>query len=369
MSGSRCVRTSSTSGTADEDRALDLLGDVVRALEREVAGELEMERDLEPSVDLEDAEVVDLPHLRDAERGRQHALAELGVRLARLDVDDDVGVGQRSRERVLDPVGGGMALPDGGARSDPDDDVGEVLAARLAHPEPPELDRRVERGDRRPRRVLGVDAGVRSMSTSTFRRRSRAAAATITSAATKSAAIASPSGNPSAAADEAGEHRERAREVAAEMERVREQRVAAVPARGAQRDRPCATRRSRSRARSRRTSTRSASTSDSTTPTRRATARPAMRTLIRIRNAASASAARCCGLAVAPRVPAVGRANRDRDGEEREQRRREIGPRVRGLGEEAEAPAREPRGELDRDQEAGGPDRDERGAALRRHGP
>ena len=67
-------------------------------------------------------------------------------------------------------------------------------------------------------------------------------------------------------------------------------------------------------------------------------------------------------------MASIGGTNRDRDGEEREQRRGEVGSRVRRLREQPEARAREPGDELDRDEEAGGPDRDERGAPLRRHG-
>ena len=72
-------------------------------------------------------------------------------------------------------------------------------------------------------------------------------------------------------------------------------------------------------------------------------------------------------LPVAEGMARVGGAHRDGDGEEREQRGAEVGSRVRRLGEEAEASAREPGAELDRDEQAGGPDRDERGAPLRRH--
>ena len=71
------------------------------------------------------------------------------------------------------------------------------------------------------------------------------------------------------------------------------------------------------------------------------------------------------GLPVAPRMSGVGGPDGDRDGEEREERGSEVGARVRGLGEQPETPAREPRRQLDRDQQARGPDRHERRAALR----
>ena len=69
------------------------------------------------------------------------------------------------------------------------------------------------------------------------------------------------------------------------------------------------------------------------------------------------------------RVAAIRGTNRDGHREERQQRGREVGSRVRRLGEQPEARAREPGDELDHDEETRGPDRDERGAPLRRHAP
>ena len=51
-------------GTAAQDRLLDLLGDRVRAVERQIARKLQVQGDLEAPVHLEDGEVVDLPDLR-----------------------------------------------------------------------------------------------------------------------------------------------------------------------------------------------------------------------------------------------------------------------------------------------------------------
>ena len=147
-------------GDRRENRALDLLGDVVRPFELEIARKLEMERDLDAPVHLEDGQVVDLAHLRNAQGCRQSALTNLRIRAPRLHVHDDVGMGKPLADRVLDPVRRSMALADRGAGRDPDDDVREVPAARLAHAEPPELDRRVERVDRRTGRVLRVDRGL-----------------------------------------------------------------------------------------------------------------------------------------------------------------------------------------------------------------
>jgi hypothetical protein len=67
-------------------------------------------------------------------------------------------------------------------------------------------------------------------------------------------------------------------------------------------------------------------------------------------------------------MASVGGTHGHGDGEEREERRSEVRSRVRGLGDQAEAGARKAGDELDDDEETRGPDRDERGAALRRYG-
>ena len=150
-SGSRCVLHGLDLGHGGQDRALDLLGDLVRALEREVARKLQMERDLDAPVDLEHGQVVDLAHLRDGERGREHSLADLRLAASRLDVHDDVDAGQRVAQRLLDAVRCSVPLADRRAGRDADDDVGEVRSTGLAHAQPSQLDRRIELGDRPPR--------------------------------------------------------------------------------------------------------------------------------------------------------------------------------------------------------------------------
>jgi hypothetical protein len=74
------------------------------------------------------------------------------------------------------------------------------------------------------------------------------------------------------------------------------------------------------------------------------------------------------GLTVAVGVVAVGRADGDPDGEERQERRDEVRARVQRLGEEAEAPGRDPGHELQDEEARGGEHRDERDSALWRHG-
>ena len=89
-------------GDCRENRALDLLGDVVRPFELEIARELQVERDLDATVHLEDDQVVDLAHLRNTQGRRQSTLTDLRIRAPRLHVHDDVGVGKPLAHRVLD---------------------------------------------------------------------------------------------------------------------------------------------------------------------------------------------------------------------------------------------------------------------------
>ena len=72
---------------------------------------------------------MDLAHARDSLGGGERPLAQRRLVLLGLHVDDDVASRQRAVERVLDRVGGGMALPHGRARRDADDDVGECCPA------------------------------------------------------------------------------------------------------------------------------------------------------------------------------------------------------------------------------------------------
>ena len=76
-----------------DDRPLDVFGDRMRLPERQLPGQLQVKRDLGPAVDRQDADVVHLAHERNPERGGERALAEIGGRLQRLDVDDDVRLG------------------------------------------------------------------------------------------------------------------------------------------------------------------------------------------------------------------------------------------------------------------------------------
>ena len=57
-------------------------------------------------------------------------------------MDDNVALRQRVVQRAFDGVCRSVTLADRCAGRDADDDVGELLAPRLAHPQTPELDRR-----------------------------------------------------------------------------------------------------------------------------------------------------------------------------------------------------------------------------------
>ena len=93
------------------DRSLELLGDVVRGLERHVARQLQMQRELGAAADHEQCEVVDFAHAGHGDRGSVRTLADARV-LERLDVHDDVATRQRSPDRGLDRVRGRVPLPD-----------------------------------------------------------------------------------------------------------------------------------------------------------------------------------------------------------------------------------------------------------------
>jgi hypothetical protein len=132
------------------NRSLDVLGDLVCAVELEIARELQVERDFERSVKVKHRQVVDLADVRDGECGRENTLANSAIATTRLDVHDGVDSRERIVECLLDPIGGRVALADRGSRRDADDDIGEVLATGPAQSEPAELDGRVERRNCEP---------------------------------------------------------------------------------------------------------------------------------------------------------------------------------------------------------------------------
>ena len=197
-------------------------------------GQLQVKRDLGRIADAEHAQVVDLAHARDALRRRERALAKGRLVLLRLDVDDDVAVGQRPVHRLLDRVGRRVALADRRAR-----------AARRS--------RRPRTAVRRPGAFAAAAArfpasapmaasaaacaseGTRSISTSMLTRISRPAATQHEPGHEQRRHRVRPV-VAGARGDETEQHGRRAGEVAGEVERVRLQRRASVAAAGAEGD-------------------------------------------------------------------------------------------------------------------------------------
>ena len=143
-------------GQRRDDRPLDFLRDLVRLVEREPAGKLEVQRDLGARIGRDDADVVHLAHATHAERSCVRALAHLRAIAERLDVHDDVRLGQRRLHCPLDRVRSCVPLSDSGIDGDADHDVGEVAAGGLAHAQAPELDRRADVLDREACRLLRI---------------------------------------------------------------------------------------------------------------------------------------------------------------------------------------------------------------------
>ena len=158
---------------------------------------------------------------------------------------------------------------------------------------------------------------------------------------------------------------ERARQVGAEVQRVGGERGRAVAARARGARRPCARRRC--------AITRPRTANDhhvASTPwpppsTRRRDRLGADREREEQQHRALPQRGEVLGLAVAVVVLLVGRADRDADGEERQQRGDEVRGGVRRLGEEGERAGGEAGAELERDQEAGGDDAEPGGARAR----
>ena len=247
---------------------------------------------------------------------------------------------------------------------DADDDVCEVVATRLAHAKAPQLDRRIEGGDRPPRLVLRVDGRPVHEDAHVSGKQLSRGDDHEAGDEERGDGVASP-GNQGGRA-QADEDRERADEVAPEVKCVREQRVAVMAsARTQGDDRPGRIDRDHEGDRSEGPPGRIDLHVDDSGEPRDCEA--ADHEADGDEKARLGERGEVLRLRVPEGVTAIGGPDGDRHREERHQRRGQVRPRVRRLREEAEAPARDSRDELDRDQEAGGPDRDERGAPLRRH--
>ena len=199
-SGSRCVCTASTSGTPSRIARSTSVGDLVRLLERQLAGQLQVERDAPCGRRRRATRGCGSPARRGTrERGRVGALAQRDLVGARLDVDDDVAL----RQRALRPPPRPRRPPRGPARPRPRGDTPITTSAKWRPAACRIRSRRssTARHDRRdrlrarpppPRPARGPSARRCSAA-------SAAPAARSTSTATKSAATESPSGCPARA--------------------------------------------------------------------------------------------------------------------------------------------------------------------------
>ena len=276
----------------------------------------------------QDADVVHLAHARDTLSAAACARSRMRrVVLLRLDVDDDVAARQRALHRLLDRVRRRVALPDGRARRHADHDVRELPRRRLPHPQPPELDRRVEPAIAARRRLLGVRRGAvhqhvdvrahqpRGRDEHEHRDEERGDGV--------GAVVAGPRDE-----HEPDQHRDRAGEVAGEVERVRLRARRCGSRRDARQETTVRPRRRRSRSRSRRTRTTRRRPAVRPGRTSCVIARQAMKQLASDEDRRLAERREMLGLPVAVLVAGVRRPNRDTDGEERQQRRDEVGPGV-----------------------------------------
>ena len=302
-------------------------------------------------------------------RGTVSAAARIRSRRAassgrRLDVDDDVALGQSALHGGLDGVRGGMTLPDARIRRDADDDVREVAPRGLPHAQAPELHLRLQPLDRRARSLLGVGrhaihehvdvAAHEPVGRGQDERRDEERRDRVS---------LQPAG---AGEQEPDQNGSRPDEVAGEVERVRGERGAAVAARGAKRHRrPARVHGDHDQDDDERVPDGvhvrlGRADEDRERPVRDVQAREHEDPRLRERR-------EMLRLPVSVRVPAVGRAPGDADCEQRQQRRHEVGPGVHSLRDEAQAPTREPGAELQRDEHARGDDRDKCRAPLRAH--
>ena len=221
-----------------QDRPLDLLRDRVRLLEREVARQLQMERELGARVERHRADVVHLAHAR-ARRARRRARARAAPRPARA-----ARRGRRRPPRAAPPAPPARPGPPRRAPARPPRRTRRrSRRRRSACPAACRIRSRrsstagQNRVDRGPRR-RGRRRRTRSIRTSTLRRISRTAA-TRTSIGDEERRERIRLRMPGADEQQPDEDGARAGEVAAEVERVRGERGALVAARGPRgRERP-----------------------------------------------------------------------------------------------------------------------------------
>ena len=278
-----------------------------------------------------------------------------------LDVHDDVAHRQRLPHGVLDVVRRRVTLPDRRSGGNADHDVGELSAARLPHAQPAQLDA-LDAVDRSASRVLdvvrhGVHQHVDVAPHETHGRRDH-------EQRDEERSNRVGLGVAGVGEQEPDEHGGRAGEVTPEVERVRLERSAVVPPGCAKRE-GRATRvdddhdeQDRERPPGDLEVGRIGEAEDGRDPDADAEQREDRRLGQR---------GEVLSFAVAVGVVPVGGADRDPDREERKERRDEVGAGVQRLGEEPEAPGRDPGHELQDEEARGGEHGHERDSALRGH--
>ena len=128
----------------------------MRLLERQVAGQLQVQRDLRAAVDVEHvtlwiSRTRGTPSAAACARSRSASSSSAGSTWTTTSLPGS------AVERGLDRVRGGVSLADRRARRDADHDVREVAAGRLAHAQPARaLTGGLDAGDRLPRGFLRV---------------------------------------------------------------------------------------------------------------------------------------------------------------------------------------------------------------------
>ena len=154
--------------------------------------------------------------------------------VARLEVDEDVGVGEGVADRGLDRVGGAVALDDRLAGRDGDHRVGEVVAAGLPQAQAAQLDAGAEAVDG----LLGAGLGVGGGGVHQHARVlvEQPAGGGEDDAGDDQGGDGIARGDPRDDGGQAGEDGDRAGHVAREVERVGAQRGGLVEASGADRD-------------------------------------------------------------------------------------------------------------------------------------
>ena len=192
-SGSRCVCTAVDLGHRLADRALDLLGDLVRLLERAgrpaASGAATARCPSRPTTALTlcTSRTRGTPSAAACARSRTSASLSIGSTWTTTSAS-----GSADCTRPLDRVGRRMPLADGGVVGDADHDVGEIRGRRPGACAAGGARRQARCRRSRARAASSASAGTRSIRTSMLPR-IRRTAATSTMHATKSAAIESAS--------------------------------------------------------------------------------------------------------------------------------------------------------------------------------